>query len=162
MTLDPIHSTSSAPDLFPCLYCFSCYLCTVHSFKQAMSFSTLLICFAGLIQLSIAGYALEDDYTPSNFFSMFQFFTDSDPTNGFVQYVDETKAHSSGLVSTSYSSVYMGVDHTNVTPNGRPSVRLTSNKAYDHGLIILDIAHMPEGCGTWPAFWTVGPEWPKK
>ena len=56
----------------------------------------------------------------------------------------------------------MGVDHTNVTPNGRPSVRLTSKKSYDSGLVILDLAHMPVGCGTWPAFWTVGPNWPDK
>jgi len=27
-------------------------------------------------------------------------------------------------------------------------------------LFIIDLAHMPTGCGTWPAFWTVGPNWP--
>lgn len=56
----------------------------------------------------------------------------------------------------------MGVDNTTVTSTGRQSVRLTSNKAYNHGLIILDVAHMPEGCGTWPAFWTTGPNWPSQ
>jgi Glycosyl hydrolases family 16 len=56
----------------------------------------------------------------------------------------------------------MGVDHTNVASgSGRSSVRITSKKSYNHGLIILDVAHMPGGiCGTWPAFWTVGPNWP--
>lgn len=24
----------------------------------------------------------------------------------------------------------------------------------------MDVAHMPTGCGTWPAFWMVGPDWP--
>jgi hypothetical protein len=44
---------------------------------------------------------------------------------------------------------------------GRASVRLTSNKAYTHGLFIADISHMPGGiCGVWPAFWTFGPNWP--
>jgi hypothetical protein len=54
----------------------------------------------------------------------------------------------------------MGVDHTNVASGGRQSVRLTSKKAYTHGLIVLDASHMPGGCGTWPAFWTVGGDWP--
>jgi beta-glucanase (GH16 family) len=40
-------------------------------------------------------------------------------------------------------------------------VRLTSKNSYTHGLVILDLAHMPGGvCGTWPAFWMVGPNWP--
>ena len=46
---------------------------------------------------------------------------------------------------------------------GRDSVRIHSNKAYDESLIILDLQHMPEGCATWPAFWTLsqkGP-WPQ-
>lgn len=59
----------------------------------------------------------------------------------------------------------MGVDHTNKyasTSSGRPSVRLTSKNSYSAGTaIILDVAHMPGGiCGTWPAFWTVGANWP--
>ncbi len=57
----------------------------------------------------------------------------------------------------------MGVDTTNVASGrGRNSVRITSKKSYDAGsLIILDLSHMPGSvCGTWPAFWTVGPSWP--
>lgn len=129
-----------------------------------MSFSTLLrtIAVAALVRPSIAGYALEDDYSTKNFFDMFEFFTEPDPTNGFVHFVDQSTAQNTGLISTSGNAVRMGVDHTNVAPNGRNSVRLTSNKSYNSGLIILDIAHMPEGCGTWPAFWTTGPGWPYK
>ena len=57
----------------------------------------------------------------------------------------------------------MGVDSTNVASGrGRNSVRITSKKSYNAGsLIILDLSHMPgNACGTWPAFWTVGPSWP--
>lgn len=35
----------------------------------------VLVALAGLISLSTAGYVLEDDYSPQNFFSMFDFFT---------------------------------------------------------------------------------------
>ena len=68
-----------------------------------------------------------------------------------------------GYISTNATSVYIGADHTGFYPNGgpgRPSVRLTSNNNYTHGLFILDLSHMPFGCGTWPAFWTFGPSWP--
>ncbi|KAL1311625.1 hypothetical protein AAFC00_001736 [Neodothiora populina] len=114
------------------------------------------------IDFSIAGYVLEDDYSPSKFFDMFSFFTWDDPTHGFVKYVDRPTAASSGFISTTGESIYIGADYENITPNGRPSVRLTSNKAYNAGsLIVLDLSHMPGGiCGTWPAFWMVGPDWP--
>lgn len=46
----------------------------------------------------------------------------------------------------------MGVDNSSITSGGRKSVRVTSHKAYNTGLVVLDVAHMPEGCGTWPAF----------
>ncbi|OAL26150.1 hypothetical protein AYO20_10203 [Fonsecaea nubica] len=87
---------------------------------------------------------------------------DPDPTNGYVQYVDQNTAQRGGLINTDSGAVYMGVDHTNVASgSGRQSVRLTSKKSYNHGLIILDLSHMPGGiCGAWPAFWTVGPNWP--
>lgn len=56
----------------------------------------------------------------------------------------------------------MGVDHTTSDPKGRASVRLESKKSWNKGLMIADIAHMPDStCGTWPAFWMLGKEaWP--
>lgn len=57
----------------------------------------------------------------------------------------------------------MKVDNTNWLAEGanRDSVRITSNQAFTKGqLLILDAKHMPYGCGTWPAFWTVGQNWP--
>jgi hypothetical protein len=55
-------------------------------------------------------------------------------------------------------------DHDIVPPEarGRDSVRITSLKSYEDSVIVLDLEHMPEGCSTWPAFWTLskaGP-WP--
>lgn len=59
----------------------------------------------------------------------------------------------------------MRVDSDNVVSpgsRGRDSNRIRSRNAYGDSLIIIDLQHMPEGCGTWPAFWTLsqsGP-WP--
>jgi hypothetical protein len=44
------------------------------------SFTTLLAA-ASLFDLSIAGYALEDDYM-TDFYGAFDFFDTADPTNG--------------------------------------------------------------------------------
>ncbi|RMZ81172.1 hypothetical protein DV737_g2635, partial [Chaetothyriales sp. CBS 132003] len=90
------------------------------------------------------------------------FKVDTDPTEGYVTYVDQSTASSASLISTSNNTVYMGVDSTNVASgSGRKSVRITSKNSYDTGLVILDLEHMPGSiCGTWPAFWMVGPDWP--
>jgi hypothetical protein len=72
-------------------------------------------------------------------------------------------AQSSGLIQQNADNIVLGVDHTNVTPNGRPSLRFSSVKTYSSGLIIADLAHMPSSaCGSWPAFWTLGSDWPNK
>lgn len=126
-----------------------------------MSFYTLII--ALFVGLSVAGYTLEDDYTSGgDFFSNFAFFTGPDPTDGFVNYVDQGTAQQNGYISTSSNGIYIGTDAVNVSDSsGRNSVRITSNKSYSSGLVILDLEHMPGGiCGTWPAFWMVGPNWP--
>lgn len=60
----------------------------------------------------------------------------------------------------------MRADSTSIVPSwarGRDSVRISSWNAYGDSVIVLDVQHMPEGCATWPAFWTLsqaGP-WPK-
>ena len=116
------------------------------------SFTTLLSA-AALFKTCIAGYVLEDDYM-TDFYGNFDFFTGQDPTEGFVEYVDEATARQTNLINasmTTTTSVQFGVDVTNKTPGGRPSIRIESKKKYDSGLIVLDLAHMPFGCGTWPA-----------
>lgn len=54
----------------------------------------------------------------------------------------------------------MRVDTTPVITGNRMSVRIQSNSAFTEGLFLLDALHMPVGCGVWPAWWTVGPNWP--
>lgn len=108
-------------------------------------------------------YKLVDTYNSTNFFSDFTFFTDADPTKGFVDYVSYADAETAGLASIKGTQIYMGVDYTTLNPAspGRKSVRVTSNTAYTHGLFIADIAHMPGSiCGVWPAYWMFGPNWP--
>lgn len=106
-------------------------------------------------------YTLQTNYAGSSFFNGFNFFTDADPTHGFVTYVNQSTAQNMGLVSASDGkAVYVGVDYTNtyngnaqysgINGVGRPSVRLESKASYNHALIIADIANMPGGvCGTW-------------
>ncbi|KEQ82244.1 hypothetical protein M438DRAFT_376260 [Aureobasidium pullulans EXF-150] len=90
-------------------------------------------------------YQLVDDYQPS-------------------VYVNETVANRNGYTTTDDDSITISVDTTNKWPRGgpgRPAVRLISDNTYTHGLFILDLNHMPFGCGTWPAFWLLGPDWPR-
>ncbi|KAL8952035.1 MAG: hypothetical protein Q9222_002022 [Ikaeria aurantiellina] len=93
---------------------------------------------------------------------MFTFDTEDDPTHGYVNYVDQATAESSDLYNVSSGQVTFGVDHANVASGrGRNSIRLTSKAQYTHGLVVLDLAHMPGSiCGAWPAFWMTGPSWP--
>jgi len=46
---------------------------------------------------------------------------------------------------------------------GRDSVRIISNQVYGDSVIVVELTHMPEGCATWPAFWTLSPAgpWPQ-
>jgi hypothetical protein len=82
--------------------------------------------------------------------------------HGFVNFVDKQTALSHKLVSASATGgVYMAADNSSkADSNGRMSVRLTEKRSWDKGLVVLNITHMPAGCGTWPAFWMVGPSWP--
>ncbi|KAK5073328.1 hypothetical protein LTR24_010349 [Lithohypha guttulata] len=113
---------------------------------------------------ALAAYSMVDDYEPDNFADKFNFFSGNDPTNGYVNYVDYNTAQSSGLYNDNNNQVYIGVDHNNTaTGRGRDSVRIESKASYQHGLIIVDLAHMPGSvCGTWPAFWllSTSAQWP--
>ncbi|MCJ1247667.1 hypothetical protein MMC30_004882 [Trapelia coarctata] len=108
-------------------------------------------------------YNLQDHYTATNWLDSFSFQAIPDPTQGYVTFADSASAQKMGHFKTDNGKVYMGVDFTNpaIDP-GRMSLRMQSNKAYTHALVVLDLAHMPAStCGTWPAFWTTKTDtWP--
>lgn len=120
-----------------------------------------------LIPSVTATYTLSQNYSGSSFFSGLQLFTGPDPTDGFVDYVNQSTATANGLASTLYGgefggAVYLGADSTNVAPNGRQSIRISSTQTFIHGLFLFDFLHIPEGCGTWPAAWLLGSgTWPQ-
>lgn len=135
--------------------------------SSSLSLSAGSLFLLGLASSATASpsYSLVENWHGKNFLDFFNFYTGDDPTNGFVNYVDQNSAESSGLVKTLDSgSVYIGVDHEksiSASAKGRDSVRIGSKKYYDQSLVIADIAHMPGSvCGSWPAFWSVGKEWP--
>ncbi|KAI1498722.1 glycoside hydrolase family 16 protein [Biscogniauxia marginata] len=115
-------------------------------------------------------YSLSTHYAGQGLLDSFSFFTGNDPSNGFVDYQSRDDALAKNIVSIDESNrVRLGVDSTNTyltSDKGRPSVRLTSNNDFTHGLFIADFAHMPaSSCGTWPTFWAFnnqddGEEWP--
>ncbi|EEP79029.1 conserved hypothetical protein [Uncinocarpus reesii 1704] len=126
----------------------------------------LALVFCLLLREAAAVYELVDNYAGNTFFDNFTFWTEADPTQGFVKYISEPDARKNGLIgfSSSYygdNVPWMSVDRTNVAPKGRESVRITSKKAYNQGLFIADFSHVPDTtCGTWPAYWMLGPNWP--
>jgi len=78
-----------------------------------------------------------------------------------VNYVNQSYAQKMGYISTAGGSVYIGTDDKNVAGGrGRDAVRISTPVSYRYGLFIMDLSHMPTGCGTWPAWWLVGPNWP--
>ncbi|KAI3331338.1 glycoside hydrolase family 16 protein [Ustulina deusta] len=112
-------------------------------------------------------YSLSTHYAGQGLLDRFSFFTGQDPTNGFVNYQSREAALASNLVSVDeLNRVKLGVDSINTystSDKGRPSVRITSNDQFTHGLFIADFSHMPSStCGTWPAFWAFNNEghWP--
>ncbi|KAH9484074.1 putative glycosidase C21B10.07, partial [Psilocybe cubensis] len=78
-------------------------------------------------------------------------------------YVNKSTAQEMGLFWVADNgTAFMKADDTSVLPLGvtRASIRITSQKTYNTGLFILDLNRAPWGCAIWPAFWTVGGNWP--
>ncbi|KAL4986558.1 endo-1,3(4)-beta-glucanase xgeA [Aspergillus falconensis] len=132
--------------------------------RRVSSLAASAIIFPSIAHAA-GSYKLQESWEGEKILNHFHFFDNADPTNGFVTYVNQSYAESAGLVKTTDSgSLYLGVDYETVLTvdgPGRESVRIESNEYYDQGLYVVDIQHMPGSiCGTWPAFWTVGPDWP--
>jgi len=117
-----------------------------------------------ILALSIAttySYTIHARYAGATFFDAFNFYTQGDPTHGAVDYVSQATAQADGYIAVRNTAVYIGCDTKNkVTGRGRGSVRVSTKEIFNGGLFVMDLAHMPTGCGTWPAWWLVGPNWP--
>lgn len=126
----------------------------------------LLALFFSLLSLTLAtSYTISDTYDSTNFFTNFDFFSDKDPTHGWVTYQTQTAAESLGLTKiVNGTQVYIGVDNSTTqwqNASGIPSVRLQSKTTYTKMLLVADVVHMPFACGAWPALWTYADPWPQ-
>jgi len=132
---------------------------TGYAFLAALSLSHALC--------ASAWFYLEDEWIGDAFFNGDWIWeTEDDPTHGRVNYVSQTDAVNKNLSYVENGQFIMRADDVSIVDpaaRGRSSVRIHTQKAYDDSIIVLDIEHMPAGCATWPAFWTLsstGP-WPK-
>ncbi|KAJ7255488.1 glycoside hydrolase family 16 protein [Mycena haematopus] len=107
-------------------------------------------------------YTLKDHYTGQDFLK-WNFFTGADPTHGTVNFLSQSEAQSKKLAYVQNDgTTILAVDSTSKLSAGqaRDSVRISSPNSYSSGLFIADIWAMPHGPTVWPAYWTVGPNWP--
>lgn len=110
----------------------------------------------------VGPYVLTDKQEGKNFFSHYAFYNgaDSAGSNGYINYVDKEKAFAQSIANVTFETTDGGIAepfiYMSTTPTAkgpRNSVRLEGLKRYNRGLFIIDVRHMPAGCGTWPAFW---------
>ncbi|KAI0374157.1 hypothetical protein BV20DRAFT_988506 [Pilatotrama ljubarskyi] len=110
-----------------------------------------------------AHFVLADEYIGRDFLQSWAWETGNDPTHGRVNYLSQADSMKENLTYATDNKFIMRADSQNVVSlnaRGRDSVRISSLKAYDEAVVILDLQHMPEGCGTWPAFWSLSQQGP--
>ncbi|KAG6913850.1 hypothetical protein DXG01_003841 [Tephrocybe rancida] len=103
------------------------------------------------------GYDLVRDYSGITFFDEWDFYGGYDNlTLGDVVWLDRDNAYGQGLAYINAAgNAILKVDneHSVALNEKRASVRITTQAAYDVGSVwIADMV--------WPAFWTMGPNWP--
>ncbi|RVX73283.1 hypothetical protein B0A52_02925 [Exophiala mesophila] len=121
-----------------------------------MAFQSLCFAFVLSIYVQFASsftgseYYLDAEYSGRNFFDGWDFFTGDDPTHGFVTYLGRASAQVSNLIHAAEDQpTYIGSDYETSIPlsgaPGRPSVRISTKKAWTHGLFVGDFKHAPGG-----------------
>jgi hypothetical protein len=131
------------------------------SLLRFITLAAVTLLFAGTTLGAI--FQQTDSHQGTGFLKSFQYEAISDPTHGRVKYVDADTAAAQNLTFASGNHFVLRADYkTKLSSSGpgRSSVRLQSNKKYTNAVMIFNIRHMPVGCGTWPAIWTVGSDWP--
>ncbi|KAF8264590.1 concanavalin A-like lectin/glucanase domain-containing protein [Lactarius quietus] len=133
--------------------------------RSAASGYAILATLLSLTLCARADFYLKDEWIGDGFFQGWNWETIDDPTHGRVNYVDQSDAKMKNLTYADGEKFVMRADDVSFVPSsarGRDSIRISTLDAYRDAVFVLDLAHMPTGCGTWPAFWTLsktGP-WP--
>ena len=119
-------------------------------------------------------YKLFQAQEGEHFFNFYDFYDGEDSLGsaGYIRYVGHKRAFDLGIANVTQEITYghKGKDFStpfaymssSPTEKGpRESVRLEGKTTFNRGLFILDLRHMPAGCGLWPAFWLTNEEnWP--
>ncbi|KAH9033134.1 glycoside hydrolase family 16 protein [Lactarius hengduanensis] len=117
--------------------------------------AALYLCVAPRIR---ASFYLQDEWIGEGFFQGWNWETEDDPTHGRVNYVSQAEARNKNLAYAHREKFVMRADDWSIvdpSARGRDSIRISSQNAYDEAIFVLDLEHMPAGCSTWPAFWTL-------
>mmetsp|Transcript_20569 Transcript_20569/g.57075 ORF Transcript_20569/g.57075 Transcript_20569/m.57075 type:complete len:547 (-) Transcript_20569:237-1877(-) len=144
--------------------------------------------FVGPPNQPVGPYELIERQEGEDFFGYYTFYEgpDSVGSNGYISYVNEERAKSIAIAKISHEVdeldtlgrrrltnedeessdsntkkpfLYLQTAATDAGP--RESVRLEGKKRFNRGLFVIDVRHMPAGCGMWPAFWlTDEANWP--
>jgi hypothetical protein len=105
------------------------------------------------------GYKLSKKLVGQSFLDFFNYDSGFGDNGGVAEYVNGV---SEGLAHLSGDKVILAVDDT-PTVSARSSLRMVSKEKFNaenNNLFIFDIAAMPAVCGTWPAVWFTGANWP--
>ncbi|KAJ3563751.1 hypothetical protein NP233_g8741 [Leucocoprinus birnbaumii] len=107
-------------------------------------------------------YHVQVHYEGESFFNDWNFESGNDPTHGLVNYQSRDQALSKKLAYVQDGVTVLTVDTGSTLPTSgkRDSVRISTKQSWNAGLFIADFAYMPFGCSVWPAYWSVGPNWP--
>ena len=127
-------------------------------------------------------YQLVEKHVGSTFLDHYDFYvgTDSGGSAGYQTYVSRSRAEELGLIHVGGGGGDGGIadddddaDDDNITKEEQhsfvtlsssssvvsnnngisiESLRLEGKTRFDRGLLILDVDHVPNGCGAWPAF----------
>ncbi len=112
----------------------------------------------------IGPYKLIEKQEGMDFFDHYTFYEGSDSLGsaGYNTYVSKEEAETLEIVGVVNGTgtrtgtqqeelIFMKSSPTIKGP--RSSIRLEGKRRFDRGLFILDLRHMPNGPGVWPAFW---------
>lgn len=111
------------------------------------------------VEEQIGSYKLVESQEGMKFFDNYHFYDGEDSLGsaGYNTYVSYDKAKSLGIVGVvndlDTNEEYIMMKSSPTTKGPRSSIRLEGKRRFDSGLFILDLRHMPNGPGVWPAFW---------